>query len=118
MGYTTYFKGRFALNRQLEGLHARYVLRFVDTRRMRRDPERAEAMPDPIRTAVGLPIGPDAAYFVGGRGSTGQDCDESVEDYNRPPAGQPSLWCQWAPDAEGAAIVWNGAEKFASLTGG
>ncbi len=44
----------------------------------------------------------------------GQDDDDSVLDSNKPPKGQPGLWCQWVPNKLGTAIFWNQAEKFYS----
>lgn len=93
---------------------AAYLRQFSRTRRMKRDPGIASTYPDPIREAVGLPIGDEAGYFVGGEGSFGQAHDASVQDYNRPPRSQPGLWCQWVPNDDGSAILWNGAEKFYS----
>ena len=33
-------------------------------------------------------------------------------DDSEPPAGQPGLWCNWVPTADGTGIEWNGREKF------
>jgi hypothetical protein len=96
----------------LKAEHAAYLLHFSETRRMRRNPQIAQALPDPVRAAVGLPIGPEGAYFVGGEGYSGQAHDDSVLDYNKPPRGQPGLWCQWIPNEDGTAIVWDDGEKF------
>ena len=35
-----------------------------------------------------------------------------MTDSNKPPTGQPGLWCQWTPNDDGTAIVWDGGEKF------
>src|SRR5262249_25443882 len=85
---------------------------FSETRRMKRDPEKASLLPDPHREAVGLPLGEEAAYFVGGKSFFLMSNDDSVLDGNRPPATQPGLWCKWVPTEAGSAIVWNGVEKF------
>ena len=70
-------------------------------------------LPDPIRTSVGLPIGDEAAYFVGGTEFFGQGKDCSVLDYNQPPNGQPSLWCDWIPSKDGQKILFDQTrEKF------
>jgi hypothetical protein len=141
MGYTTEFEGEFTLDKPLKPEHAQYLQAFQSTRRMRRltkadiDAGQLEAiqrdcgnrvgavafapcddLPDPVRTAVGLPVGPQGAYFVGGGGFAGQDKDDSIVDYNQPPTGQPSLWCQWEPNEEGTTIRWDGAEKFYEYT--
>jgi hypothetical protein len=92
--------------------HAAYLLAFRETRRMKRDPAKAAALHDPVREAAGLPLGPEAGYFVGGGGLRGQDGDESVLDYNWPPQGQPGLWCHWVPDERGTSVGWDGGEKF------
>ncbi len=96
--------------------HVAYLKQFSRTRRMKRDADRAAALLDPIREAAGLPIGKEAAYFVGGQGLAGQARDESILDYNKPPRGQPGLWCQWVPSADGTAIEWDGGEKFYEYT--
>ena len=76
---------------------------------MRRSAEMLEEMTDPIRKAVGLPIGPQGAYFVGARDDFGSP---SILSYSDQPDDQPSLWCQWVPNEAGTAIEWNGADKF------
>lgn len=110
MGYTKTFTGRFQLDRPLKPEQVAYLRAFGDTRRMTRNPELASAMADPVRLAVGLPIGRDAAYFVGGLGDLGQERDPSVLNYNTPPSGQPGLWCNWVP-GQHDSITWNGMEK-------
>lgn len=132
MGYTTDFTGEFTLDKPLTSAHTAYLKQFSETRRMKRDEKVAATLPDPVREAVGLPVGPEGSYFVGGCGSFGQGYDESVVDSNTPPGQlkfgsgkwedneklirsgqcQPGLWCQWTPTELGDGIVWNGAEKF------
>lgn len=133
MGYTTTFKGRFDLDKPLTPEHALYLVKFNETRRMKRDAAKAEALPDPVRLAVQLPIGDDGAYFVGGGGFHGQDDDPSVVDHNCAPGeptyderikaggyakakskpdAQPGLWCQWTPTEDPAGIEWDQGEKF------
>ena len=113
MGYTTKFKGRFALDKPLAPEHAEYLHKFNHTRRMKRADYDAATRPDPIREAAGLPLGgPDAPYFVGGIGDFGQGTDKSVREHNSPPAGQPGLWCQWQPTPDGTGIQWDRGEKF------
>jgi hypothetical protein len=111
MGYTTTFTGRFQLDRPLKTEQVAYLRAFGNTRRMKRNPELASAMADPLRLAVGLPIGCDAADFVGGLGDLGQERDPSILDYNTPPSGQPGLWCNWVP-CQDDSITWNRMEKY------
>jgi hypothetical protein len=114
MGYTTDFSGVFKLDKPLTAEHAAYLKKFSDSRRMKRDSEKAAKLPDPEREAVGLPVSHEGAYFVGGYGYMGQDGDGSVLDHNAPPVGQPGLWCQWVPTEDGDGIEWDEGEKFCS----
>lgn len=113
MGYTTNFIGHFNLDTPLTEAQATYLNQFSETRRMRRYAKLAEALPDPMRLAVGLPIGDEGGYFVGANGCAGQDKDASVREYNEPPTGQPGLWCQWVVNLDSRnKIGWNESEKF------
>jgi len=111
MGYTTDFFGEWTVDPPLTPERVAYLKAFAETRRMKRDAAKAENLYDPIRAAVGLPIGRDGGYYVGASGLMGQDRDDSVIDYNYP-AGQPSLWCQWIPSDDGLTIQWDDGEKF------
>jgi hypothetical protein len=91
MGYTTDFSGSIAIEPPLNQQEIDYLNKFSGTRRM------------------SCEQGP---YYVGRGGFAGQDHGPDVRDYNRPPVGQPGLWCQWVPTADGSAIEWNGGEKF------
>ena len=112
MGYTTDFNGYMTIDPPLTPERASYINKFSDTRRMARNAEKASQMPDPLREAVGLPIGQDGGYFLGGVGFAGQGKDDSVTGPNDPPAGQPSLWCQWVITEEGSKLEWDCGEKF------
>lgn len=116
MGYTTDFEGIFKINKPLPGNQAAYLLAFSEKKRVKRDGDIALNLLDPMRARVGLPIGDEGGYYVGGVGSFGQDNDTSVMDHNTPPSGQPSLWCQWVPtqDVDGnyTQIEWDSGEKF------
>lgn len=112
MGYSTDFEGEFTIDPPLTEAQTAYLKQFSDTRRMKRDPEKAAKLPDPIREAVGFSLGDDAEFFVAGAGFRGQDRDDSVVEYNNKPSTQPGLWCQWEPSDDGSKLRWNGAEKF------
>lgn len=112
MGYQTSFEGKFAISPPLKTEHRQYLTAFAETRRMRRDVELALVKPDPLREAVGLPIGEEAGFFVGGTGFYGQDFDKSVVNYNTPPTGQPGLWCQWRASDDGAWLCADGGKFY------
>jgi len=116
MGYTTDFEGMFTLDKPLAHEHHDYLRKFADTRRMQRDAKLTETMPDPVRLAVGLGVGDEGGYFVGINSWRGQAHTTDVLDYNRAPEGQPGLWCQWSPNDDGTALVWDDGEKFYAYT--
>jgi len=91
MGYDTSFTGNFTLDRPLEEIHRKYLQAFSETRRMKRDTLKVILLPDPLRKAVGYPVGIDGEFFVGGLGDFGQQHDHSVTNSNSPPASQPGL---------------------------
>jgi len=112
LGYTTDFTGQFKFDAPLTAAQVAYLNKFSRTRRVKRDAEKADQQRDSVRYKVGLEVGPEGAYFVGAEGFAGQDQSDDILDYNHPPAGQPSLWCQWVPTEDGEAIEWDGNEKF------
>ncbi len=112
MGYTTEFEGSFMFDQPLTSIQVAYINKFAETRRMLRSAAMATYLPDDERHAVGLPIGTDGEYFVGGAGFHGQDDDESVIDRSEPPRTQPEIWCQWVVAADGESLLWDGSEKF------
>jgi len=118
MGYTTNFEGTFLLDRPLAPEHRRYLSKFSETRRMRRNEARTATRPDPIREAAGLPVGLDGGYFVGAKEYAGQEDSPDILAYNDSPRGQPGLWCKWEPTDEDEipGIRWSGAEKFYDYT--
>lgn len=91
MGYTTTFKGRVEIEPPLNPVEIAYLQKFSRTRRM---------------------LCKQGPYFVDRAGDFGQDREATVLDYNEPPEGQPSLWCQWVPTEDGTALVWDEGEKF------
>lgn len=131
MGYHTEFGGAFEIDKPLTKEHALFLHAFSETRRVKRDPMKIDKRGRDYHAQAGLTLGPEGAYFVNGTDSTYDD--PSVVDHNTPPAGQPELWCNWAPasqddpkyvvptcvseaeieaGAECWHIKWNGAEKF------
>jgi len=114
MGYTTEFTGQFDLDKPLTEAHKAYLQAFNRTRRMKRDASKLANLPDAVRIAAGLPVGDEGGYYVGSLEDYGQNKTADVIDYNRPPNGQPALWCQWTPSEDGNAIQWDEGEKFYS----
>ena len=73
MGYTTEFQGEFNLDQPLTVEQIAYLKAFNETRRMKRNADLTKDRPDPIREAVGLPVGLDGGFFVGGGGNWGMN---------------------------------------------
>ena len=59
------------------------------------------------RTAEQI-YGANGQYYAHPKGDDGY----GVLDYNRPPQGQPGLWCQWVLTPDGKELKWDGGEKF------
>lgn len=117
MGYTTNFNGQFDLDKPLTAAHKEYLDAFNRSRRMKRDASKTIEYADPLRLAVGLPIGNQGEYYVGASETDfGQVHSADILDYNNAPADQPGLWCQWVPSDDGTAIVWDDGEKFYDYT--
>jgi len=91
MGYTTYFNGEITVEPPLSEKEVSYLNKFASTRRMNRK---------------------KGAYYVDGGGSFGQAAEDDVIDNNYPDPSQPGLWCQWIPNDDGTAILWDDGEKF------
>lgn len=111
MGYQTDFTGAFDVTPPLSPEHKAYLEAFASTRHMKRKVAVVENLPDPLRIAVGLPVGEDGCYYIGTTGHRGNQ-DSSVLDFEASTGRQPSLWCQWIPSEDGTKIQWNGVEKF------
>ena len=112
MGYTTEFDGQFSITPSMKPEHVKYINQFSETRRMKRDAKIAETFSDPVRIAVGLPIGKFGEYFVGSPENCGQNHDASILSINDPSPTQPGLWCNWSITEDGNYLEWNGSEKF------
>jgi hypothetical protein len=104
--YHIQFTGSVLLDRPLQPAQTAYLQRFFATRRIMWLPEKVQDRADPLREAVNLPLGEEGAYFVG------LSFDElSVPDWrplvanqNKPPQGQPFLWCFWRLDEDGVTL--------------
>lgn len=114
MGYTTEFSGSFTITPPLNPAQIAYLTAFSHVRHMKRDPLKTALLSDPLRIAVGLPIGPEGSYHVNGT-NYGIDA-EDVLKHNYPPTGQPSLYCQWVLNEDGTELAWDENEKFYDYT--
>lgn len=111
MSYQTQFSGAVTAMPAFTPSQVAYLTAFASTRRYCRDETGVAALPDPLREAVGLPVGKNGCHFVAGTGYFGQDRDATVVDQ---PSGMPGAWCNWEPSEDGSAIRWNGNSNFNS----
>jgi len=99
MGYHTDFNGMIEIKPSLTEEHKAYLHAFMTTRRMERDEDEVAKLPDPLREAVGLPIGIDGEFYVGGVEDVEEGRDghhhHSITNYNHSPGGCPELWCHY-----------------------
>lgn len=98
MGYTTDFAGELTITPPLPPKLVEFMNRLTTTRRIQRN--------------VPSIYGVDGEFYVEAKGFMGQDTDDTVVDYNRPPASQPGLWLQWEVSRDGTTLEWDGGEKF------
>lgn len=115
----TRFTGEFTIDPPLRPHHLNYLKRFSRTRRVKRNEEITEMIPDYWRHAVNLPLGEEGEYFVG---LDGRDrIDSAVINYDLPPGygkeprqliRQPGLWCDWEPSDDGVSLRWNNSDQF------
>lgn len=120
MGYATWFTGNLKLDKQLAPHHLAYLQAFNTAQHVCWDVERLKNEPDPVREAVGLPLGEYGCYFTG-RGFK--------DEYSYPPwrymgraetdpaylggvcPGTPDHCCDWRPNDKGTELIAS-ADKF------
>ena len=110
MGYNTELRGGFQISPKVKPEHVAYINAFAKSRRMQFDVSKLATMDDPIREAVGLPVGEQGKYFVGNPGNYGEGEGDHIVDHNSHPEDQPGLWCQWI--IKDNILQWDGDEKF------
>jgi len=107
-----YFEGKFQINPPLQGNHLGYLDRFSRIRHVTRDVKLLEKLGDPLREAVGLPLGEEGAYYMAGEISFDPNfTDPTIISYNEPPQGQPSSWCHWEATGDGESYFCVNGDK-------
>jgi hypothetical protein len=87
MGYSTYFKGFFKISPPLSPKHLAYLRAFSESLRATWYEAVVEKRPDPLRVAVGLPVGPRGCFFVGFHNQ--RQYGDGLVDDALPPGQQP-----------------------------
>jgi hypothetical protein len=116
MGYCTDFRGHFKLERPLAPHHLAYLQAFNEAPHVRWNVDLVKEYPDPLREAVGLPLGENGCYF------TSHNFIKSDDDYppwvvyrgrvKNDPAylggvcpGMPNGSCDWRPNDDGTELI-------------
>ena len=86
MGYYTEFFGEFEFDKKLDSKTYKLLHGLGTTRRMKRN--------------VDPKYGVDGEFYVESTENFGQDKEDNILDYNKPPSTQPSLWCCWEIDED------------------
>jgi hypothetical protein len=107
MGYSTYFSGGLELTPPANKELTSFVNEWKNTRRMARDVSKLTDKSKGLNGEFGV----EGEFYIGS-GEYGQDSDDSVINYNKPPKTQPSLWCQWELSQDGTILEWDEGEKF------
>lgn len=99
MDYYIETNGTLKLKKPLTKTHATYLYEFSCAQRQARDVRKLERVADPVRAAVGLPLGTWGNYCVLGEMAMQKTPSlyESIIHANIPPLDQPSSWCNWIP---------------------
>lgn len=102
MGYNTDFEGAFTIDRPVDDQTYELLVGLASTRRVKRN--------------VDPRYGVEGEFYIDDSDPYHQSKDPTIIDYNRPPATQPGLWCQWMIQEDHQTIEWDGNEKFYSYT--
>lgn len=109
MGYYTDFDGCFSIKPYLQPRHAAYLEAFLQKRHCRYDEKMLQSIPDPLREAVELPVGPDGLFSLVVEEADTHWLEDGIAlepkmvglrpglrlDVNAPASGVPHLYCQW-----------------------
>ena len=103
MGYNTDFNGELKIEPVLKPEDKLFLERFSNSRHMKRDVVKT------IELFGQGNYGVEGEWFLDDK--MNPDHTPDIVNYNCPPSTQPGLWCDFCPNEEGTALVWNGNEK-------
>jgi len=110
MPYTTTFDGSFGVETYLDTETINLILGLNKSRRVKRDPKvLAKKLDISVKECLDTYLDEGQLYVPESDDVTD---DESVIDFNEPPADQPGLFCKWTVDVEDNSIVWDGSKDF------
>lgn len=89
----------------MENRHADYLRAFATIEHRCRDAGKTGNISDPLREAVGLDVGVEGCFFVGGDGG---EKDKSVIAWDSYPENLPGAYCPWTVSPDNTSIVESG----------
>lgn len=106
MSYTYDLLGKLSVSPPLNADQVAYIQEFSHSYRHKFAPK-WQSWPNPLREAVGLPVGIEGEYISSAMG-TGSDFIENCMEVDMgTPNNQPSFQCCWTTNATGTVVKWN-----------
>lgn len=112
MGYNTDFTGFIGIHKNVDNKTIEFLHGLSNTRRMMRNPEILARKLGITKEECISKYGEEGQYYFNEGNNLGQEHTEDIINYNCPPSGQPSLWCNWRLGKDNRSIEWNNMEKF------
>lgn len=106
MSYTYDLFGKLSVSPPLNADQVAYIQEFSGSYRHKFAPK-WQSWPNPLREAVGLPVGIEGEYISSSMGSGSDFIDNCMEVDTNTPNNQPSFQCCWTANTKGTALQWN-----------
>lgn len=106
MSYTYDLFGKLSVSPPLNTDQVAYIQEFSQSYRHKFAPK-WQSWPNPLREAVGLPVGIDGEYISSAMGTGSDFIDNCMEVDTNTPNNQPSFQCCWTTNAKGTVVQWN-----------
>lgn len=106
MSYTYDLFGKLSISPPLTAAQVAYIQEFSGSYRHKFAPK-WQSWPNPLREAVGLPVGIDGEYISSAMGTGADFIENCMEVDTNTPNDQPSFQCCWTTNSKGTAVQWN-----------
>lgn len=106
MSYTYDLFGTLSVSPPLSPAQVAYIQEFSHSYRHKFAPK-WQSWPNPLREAVGLPVGIDGEYISSAMGTGSDFIDNCMEVDTDTPNNQPSFQCCWTANNKGIVVQWN-----------
>lgn len=106
MSYTYDLIGKLSVSPPLSADQVAYIQEFSHSYRHKFAPK-WQSWPNPLREAVGLPVGIEGEYISSAMGTGVDFIENCMEVDTNTPNNQPSFQCCWTTTAKGNVVKWN-----------